>query len=172
MYERAAKCDENKEKYEIYRDKFINYRLLFARVVYEKLASEKDGKICTQQAQLKTKTLPSFWLYNSHFKREKAKFDITKNCDKFISQKEEIKLFSLNKFNQICGFLYKNVSEICSNPPEIKAQIRARNLLLNSDEFAQGFSPIIIIDEICTGRYIFEAKSDIFLDVREILVTF
>lgn len=172
LYECAAKCDENKKKYEIYRDKFINYRLLFARVVYEKLASEKDGKICTQQAQLNAKTLSSFWLYNSHFKREKAKFDIATNCDKFISQKEEIKLFSLDKFNQICGFSYKNVSEICSNPPEIKAQIRARNLLLNSDEFAQGFSPIIIIDEIKAGRYFFEAKSDIFLDVREILVTF
>mgnify|MGYP000207791315 CR=1 FL=1 len=84
----------------------------------------------------------------------------------------ELYLYTLNKFNQICGFSYKNINEICSNPLEIKAQIRARNLLLNSDEFAQGFSPIIIIDEICAGRYIFEAKSDIFLDVREILVTF
>ena len=116
--------------------------------------------------------MPSYFLLYSHFKREKAKFDIATNCDKFISQKEEIKLFSLDKFNQICGFSYKNVSEMCSNPPEVKAQIRARNLLLNSDEFAQGFSPIIIINEIKAGRYFFEAKSDIFLDVREILVTF
>ena len=137
------------QKYEILRDKFMNYRLLWAKVM-------RDDEI-----------IPSFWLYGSHFKRNLARFGVDEICDKFFSQKEEIKLLSLKFFNENFGFDYKSTKEIIFDPPSVTMQQNIRQNLTKN----LGFSPIVIIDEIKKAKYFFEAKSDIFLDVREILVT-
>lgn len=147
FYENVRNLEAKGEKFKIVKDKFLNYRLLNFKILFD------------------TKVAPSFVIFNSHFKREQAKFSIDKSCEIFYA-KDEIKLVKLSKMNEILGLNYKNVSEILKQPLSLEEQ----EILRVKMGFGGGFSPIIIVDEIPNSRVEIQAKSDTFWDVREILV--
>ena len=148
FYKKLCSLEKKGVKFSVLRDRFLNYRLLRAWIKF-------DGEV-----------VPSFVLFGSHFTRENVKFSIERKCEIFCSDKGEIKILSLAKFNEISRSNFKSVSEALKNPPSLARQNKARAALCA----AGSLSPIIVTDEIRAAKVQIYGLSRIFLDVREILV--
>ena len=148
FYKKLCPLERKGVKFSVLRDRFLNYRLLRAWIKF-------DGEV-----------VPSFVLFGSHFTRENVKFSVERECEIFCSDKGEIKILSLAKFNEISRSNFKSVSEMLKNPPSLARQNKARAALCA----AGSLSPIIVTDEIRAAKVQIYGLSRIFLDVREILV--
>ena len=148
FYKKLCSLEKKGVKFSVLRDRFLNYRLLRAWIKF-------DGEV-----------VPSFVLFGSHFTRENVSFSIERECEIFCSDKGEIKILSLAKFNEISRSNFKSVSEALKNPPSLARQNKARAALCA----AGSLSPIIVTDEIRAAKVQIYGLSRIFLDVREILV--
>ncbi|WP_297920849.1 epoxyqueuosine reductase QueH [uncultured Campylobacter sp.] len=148
FYKKLCSLEKKGVKFSVLRDRFLNYRLLRAWIKF-------DGRVA-----------PSFVLFGSHFTRENVKFSIERKCEIFCSDKGEIKILSLAKFNEISRSNFKSVSEMLKNPPSLARQNKTRAALCA----AGSLSPIIVTDEIRAAKVQIYGLSRIFLDVREILV--
>ena len=144
FYKKLCSLEKNGVKFSVLRDRFLNYRLLRAWIKF-------DGRV-----------VPSFVLFGSHFMRENVKFSIERECEIFCSDKREIKILSLAKFNEISRSNFKSVSEMLKNPPSLARQNKARAALCA----AGSLSPIIVTDEIRAAKVQIYGLSGIFLDVR------
>lgn len=130
-----------KEEFDIKKEKILNYRLLWGKV------SCNDSVI------------DSFVLYNSHFKKEINKFEIKEFVDEFYTNKDEINLISLDKFNKINNSDFKNLKELKKNF-SLNDQINFRFKFCG----AFSLSPIIILNDKFKGKFLIQMKSEIFLD--------
>lgn len=148
FYKKLCSLEKKGVKFSVLRDRFLNYRLLRAWIKF-------DGKVA-----------PSFVLFGSHFTRENVKLSIERECEIFCSDKGEIKILSMAKFNEISRSNFKSVSEMLKNPPSLARQNKTRAALCA----AGSLSPIIVTDEIRAAKVQIYGLSRIFLDVREILV--
>ena len=148
FYKKLCSLERKGVKFSVLRDRFLNYRLLRAWIKF-------DGEV-----------VPSFVLFGSHFTRENVKFSVERECEIFCSDKGEIKILSLAKFNEISRSNFKSVSEMLKNPPSLARRNKARAALCA----AGSLSPIIVTDEIRAAKVQIYGLSRIFLDVREILV--
>ena len=148
FYKKLCSLERKGVKFSVLRDRFLNYRLLRAWIKF-------DGEV-----------VPSFVLFGSHFTRENVKLSVERGCEIFCSDKGEIKILSLTKFNEISRSNFKSVSEMLKNPPSLACQNKARTAL----RVAGSLSPIIVTDEIRAAKVQIYGLSRIFLDVREILV--
>ena len=148
FYKKLCSLERKGVKFSVLRDRFLNYRLLRAWIKF-------DGEV-----------VPSFVLFGSHFTRENVKFSVERECEIFCSDKGEIKILSLAKFNEISRSNFKSVSEMLKNPLSLARQNKTRAALCA----AGSLSPIIVTDEIRAAKVQIYGLSRIFLDVREILV--
>lgn len=148
LYKKIIKLEKNGEKFEIFRDKFINYRLLNCFVKFD------------------DKPVKSYILWNSHFKRKFIKFQIPQNCEKFFSDKDEVKIFSLKEFAKISGLKISNIDEILNTPLKISKELKIRAKITE----ISSFSPIIIVENLPACKVEISSFSNIYLDIREILV--
>lgn len=148
FYKKLRSLEKNGVKFSVLHDRFLNYRLLRAWIKF-------DGEV-----------VPSFVLFGSHFTRENVKLSVERECEIFCSDKGEIKILSLAKFNEISRSNFKSASEMLKNPPSLARQNKARTALCA----AGSLSPIIVTDEIRVAKVQIYGLSRIFLDVREILV--
>lgn len=148
FYKKLCSLERKGVKFSVLRDRFLNYRLLRAWIKF-------DGRV-----------VPSFVLFGSHFTRENVKLSIERECEIFCSDKGEIKILNLAKFNEISRSNFKSVSEMLKNPPSLARQNKTRAALCA----AGSLSPIIVTDEIRAAKVQIYGLSRIFLDVREILV--
>ena len=148
FYKKLCSLERKGVKFSVLRDRFLNYRLLRAWIKF-------DGR-----------AVPSFVLFGSHFTRENVKLSIERKCEIFCSDKGEIKILNLAKFNEISRSNFKSVSEMLKNPPSLARQNKTRTALCA----AGSLSPIIVTDEIRAAKVQIYGLSRIFLDVREILV--
>ncbi|MFR8440837.1 MAG: epoxyqueuosine reductase QueH [Campylobacter sp.] len=148
FYKKLCSLERKGVKFSVLRDRFLNYRLLRAWIKF-------DGEV-----------VPSFVLQGSHFMRENVKLSVERECEIFCSDKGEIKILNLAKFNEISRSNFKSVSEMLKNPPSLARQNKARAALCA----AGSLSPIIVTDEIRAAKVQIYGLSRIFLDVREILV--
>ncbi|WP_299040814.1 epoxyqueuosine reductase QueH [uncultured Campylobacter sp.] len=149
LYKKVRKLEQKRVEFDLIRQKILNYRLYFGRV------------------KIDTNVVPSYFIFYSHFKLKSSKFNIEVLSEQVNVNKDDIKLISLAKFNSIGGFKYKNIMELLINPPKIKKELKLRKMLTGL-EF--NLSPIIVLDEIKTGRYIIEANSKIYHSSIELAV--
>ena len=148
FYKKLCSLERKGVKFSVLRDRFLNYRLLRAWIKFDE------------------RVVPSFVLFGSHFTRENVSFSIERKCEIFCSDKGEIKILNLAKFNEISRSNFKSVSEMLKNPPSLARQNKTRATLCA----AGSLSPIIVTDEIRAAKVQIYGLSRIFLDVREILV--
>lgn len=136
------------EKFRLQKDSFVNYRLLRGLVKFDE------------------KAIKSYFLFNSHFERNLVKFSINYECDEFV--KNDIRVFSFDKFKELLGLNFKSFDEFLKNPLSVNEELNLREKICQKGSF----SPIIIVEKIAPAKVKIEAFSKIYLDVREILVTF
>ena len=148
FYRNLRALEKQKVKFRLQKDSFINYRLLRGLVKFDE------------------KVIKSYFLFNSHFERNLMKFSINYECDEFV--KNEIRVFSFDKFKELLGLKFKSFDEFLKNPLSVNEELNLREKICEKGSF----SPIIVIEKLVPAKVEIVAFSKIYLDVREILVTF
>ena len=150
LYHRRDDLDAKDIPFKIIKQKFLNYRLLSGRVKVNK------------------EVIPSYILCYSVLERKKvsARIEHERNDIAYLN-KEEIKLISLDIFNDIAGTNYRNVKSIMYNPPTFQAELNLRNKITKNP---YGLSPIIIVNDVIDGKYDIEINAKIYEDVKEDII--
>ncbi|MBT0882275.1 epoxyqueuosine reductase QueH [Campylobacter sp. 2018MI13] len=141
FFKKVVRLESKNQQFSIIREKFLNYRLLYARIKANK------------------NTAKAFVLFYSHFKSRKINLSLDISKELIMCNKDELCVISFKKANEF--FKYENYEEFLKNPPSIKKQISFRAKLFNH----YNLSPIIIIENIPEKIEII-AKSIIFEDTR------
>lgn len=141
FFKKVVRLESKNKQFSIIREKFLNYRLLYARIKANK------------------NTTKAFVLFYSHFKSRKINLSLDASKELIMCNKDELCVISFKKANEF--FKYENYEEFLKNPPSIKKQISFRAKLFNH----YNLSPIIIIENIPEKIEII-AKSIIFEDTR------
>ena len=152
LYQTICERENENKAFKLKREKFLNYRLLSAKVVYQ------------------TEVIPSYFLFYSLCKKEqfKARIEYIHDDIGYIN-KEEMYLISLRKFNLLAHVQYKNVKELLYFPPPLEVEMAIRRALCQGSFLA--LSPIVVIDTIEEKReYTFFIQSKSYQDIREVLV--
>jgi predicted adenine nucleotide alpha hydrolase (AANH) superfamily ATPase len=134
----------------IIKQKFLNYRLLSAKVEANK------------------QTIPSYFLFYSTTTKELTKGKIEKVVDNIgYFNKDEIKFITLKYFNQLLDTNYKNIYELIYNPPIVEDEIKLRyKLTANSYDL----SVIVVLDNLPTSKLEIICKSKTYSDTKEIIL--
>jgi disulfide oxidoreductase YuzD len=114
--------------------------------------------------------VPAYALSYSTLLRKKAQGKIQYNIDDvYYFNREEIKLISLETFNKLGNFNFKNIYELIFNAPTIDEEFSIRNSINSS---AYDLSPIIIVEQIIDSKLNIYLDSKIYEDIREKLIIF
>ncbi len=151
LYEKRIKLEEQGMKYELQKERFLNFRTLRAYI------------------KTQNKTIPSYFLSYSYIKRKKAKLKVEK-CIKGIyhSNRESIKIVEIKRLNKILNKDYKSVKELLKNPLKIEDEIQIRGKIEKS---FYSLSPILIVDKVNFKNFEIYCETELYQDVREVLYT-
>lgn len=141
IFKQINKLEKQNKNYELIREKFLNYRLLYARI------RSNDN------------VLKAVVLFYSHFKTRKIKLKLDSSKDFIFCNKDDICIIAFNKANEY--FKVNDFESFYKNPPNINKQILFRKKIFNH----YSLSPIIILEKMPDNIEII-AKSIIFDDTK------
>lgn len=151
LYRYRNELEDKDISYKIIREKFLNYR-------------QFSFKIYANADEI----IDSYALFYSILNRKKTQGNIEfsdKNI--YYFSREEIKFITLEFFNLIGNFNYKNIKELIFNPPRVDQEIIFRTNLSSSN---YDLSPIIIVNEIPKTKLFIELDAKFYEDSREKLI--
>lgn len=148
LYEKVAECEKMGISFSLDRSYFLNYRLLFGSVKFNKI------------------TIPSYFFLYSNFKRNSVKITLENESEITNTLRDGVIFLSLKRLNFMLKSEYKSVLELCKNPPNFDDEICLRAKISGH----MSLNPIIVLDKLQAGRYEIFAKNVLFNDSREILI--
>ena len=151
LYRQRNILEDNNKKYKIIKQKFLNYRLLNAKIIANK------------------KVIPSYFLPYSVLKNGKltGKIIFEKN-DIYYFDKDGVKFISLKTFNKINNTNYKNIQELNTDPLDFDSEINCRFQLLHN---YFDLSCLIVLDTILTTKIEVICDSKVYEDIKEKIIS-
>jgi len=135
----------------IIKQRFLNYRLLSAKVIIDKIV------------------VPSYFLFYSTLKGKKSIGRIEKIIDNVgYFNRDELKIISLEMFNSLAQSDYKTVTELVYNPLNFDKEIEVRNKITYNNTF--DLSTIIVLENIPDVKVSVFSEFKTYDDVKEILL--
>ncbi|AQW83785.1 putative DUF208 domain protein [Campylobacter pinnipediorum subsp. pinnipediorum] len=147
LYKNVRECEEKGIIFTLKRNSFLNYRLLRAFVRFD------------------SKTIPSYFMLYSNFKRNFIKFNLQEQADENTNLRDGIVLLSISRFNTLFNTNFKDTTQLCKNPLSIENELKIREELSGT----MSLNPIIILDDVKLGKYEIYAKNELYQDSKEIL---
>ena len=137
-----------KENCNIIKQRFLNYRLLSAKVLIQK------------------KAVPSYFLCYSTLKNNKT----TGRIEKYINNigylnRDEVKIITLEYFNILAKSNYKNIFELIYSPLKFQEELNLRQIIVNNSFY--DLSCIIVLDKVPDIKIEVACSSKIYDDVKE-----
>lgn len=150
LYKRRNTLEANGDEYKIIKNRFLNYRLLSGKVLVKK--------------QIK----PSYIFPYSIINRGKTngRIDYKKDGVNYLNR-DEVKIISLEKYNELSNTNYASVKELMYNPPLFEKEIQIRAKIIKSP---YDLSAIIVLDEILDEKYEIFMDAQTYDDVREEII--
>jgi len=138
---------DNQKDFNIIKQRFLNYRLLSGKVIVNK------------------EVIPSYiFCYSTlRAKKTKAKVEKTINNISYLNR-DEVKLITLDYFNELSNSDYKNIYELIYNPLKFKDELDLRNKIINS---FYDLSAILVLENIPKTNMEIFIDSRVFDDVKE-----
>jgi predicted adenine nucleotide alpha hydrolase (AANH) superfamily ATPase len=151
LYSKRLELEEDGEKYEIVKERFLNYRLKYALL------------------KIKKKVVVSHILPYSTLKRGYTRGTIQKKVgDLHYLNRDEVVFIPLKTYNEIGNLNYSSIRELIFNPPSFDDEVKIRFKILNNH---YSLSAIVVVDEIKNDKKIeLKIDSEIYEDVIERLV--
>jgi predicted adenine nucleotide alpha hydrolase (AANH) superfamily ATPase len=136
--------------YQLIKQRFLNYRLLSGCVKIQK------------------QTVYSYFLAYSTLKSKKTNGRVEHVInDIAYFNRDELKIISITKFNELANTQYKNVQELNYNTLEFSKEVELRNEILDS---AFDMSCVVVLDEIPTLKLDITLDAKVYDDVREKII--
>jgi predicted adenine nucleotide alpha hydrolase (AANH) superfamily ATPase len=150
LYKKRMELEDQGIDYRIIKERFLNYRLLHASV--------KVGD----------SVIPSYPLFYSTINRTSTEGKIDFEIDgQFFLNREEVRFITLETFNTLTSFTYKNTKELIFNAPSIDTEMALRTQL-SKNPF--NTSAIIVVDTIPTEKISLLLETKTYEDTKEQLI--
>jgi len=151
LYSSRNQLEDDGIAYKIVRQKFLNYRQFNF-----KLISGKENVI--DAYALSYSTLQR--------KRAQGRIEFAINGVNYFNR-EEAKFITLEDFNSFHATHYKSIKELIYTPLEIEKELEFREKITDSN---YDLSPIVIVDEIPSGKLTIILDAKTYEDTREKLI--
>ena len=151
LYTSRNKLEDEGKKYKIVRQKFLNYRQFFVKLIAGKKENITAHALCYS-------TLPR--------KKAQGRIEFTLN-DIHYFNREEVKFITLAYYNNFFSSRYKNVQELIFHPQNIEEELRLREHICDS---AYDLSPIVVVDTIPQIKLTLHIDAKVYEDTREKLI--
>ena len=139
------------ENCNIIKQRFLNYRLLNAKVIINK------------------EVIPSYFLFYSTLKGKKSIGRVEKTINNIAYfNRDELKIISLDTFNALSNKSYQSVIELVYNPLNLQDELEVRNKITYNNQF--DLSTIIVLDTIPTVKVSVFSDFKTYDDVKEVLL--
>lgn len=150
LYQRRNLLEEKKENYKIIKEKFLNYRLLSAKVILNK------------------EVIPSYLFAYSTINRGSTSGRVEFEKDGiFYFNRDEVKLINLAKFNDLAKTSYKSCLELMYKPLAFEEELKLRQKLLKNP---YDLSALIVVDEISFEKYEIFINAKTYEDIKEKII--
>lgn len=146
IYAKRNLYNQYNKKFKIIKQRFLNYRLLSAKVLVQNEVSLTKENVFSHFLPYST--------MNKKIAKGKIEYDIN-NVHYF--NKDEIKIITINTYNNYAKTSYKNVKELIYNPPTFNYEKKVKETLLHN---TCDMSCVIVLDKIPNS------KVEIFLDSK------
>lgn len=136
---------------QIIKQRFLNYRLLGAKVVVQK------------------KVVPSYFLCYSTLKNKKTKTKLEKLINGVgYCNRDEVKIITIDQFNTIASKNYKNTLELQFKPLKFEEELKIRNKILKNSFY--DLSCVIVLDEMYEQNMEIFCDAKVYDDVKEVVI--
>lgn len=151
LYSSRNKLEDEKKEYKIIKEKFLNYRQFFCKLI--------SGK---------KKPIDAYALSYSTLPRKHAQGRIEFTIDNVhYMNREEVKFITLDFFNDFFSTSYKDIKELIYNPPSIDDELKLRGKITQS---SYDLSPIIVVAKIPDTKLTLALDTKTYEDTREKLI--
>ncbi len=151
LYQRRMELEERNIPYRITKHKFLNYRQLSCRLL--------EGK---------TEVIAAHAVAYSTLPRKKAQGRIEYTTGELHHfNRDEIKFITLQHYNSLLGTNYTTLTELIYSPPELAKEHALRMQLLGEP---YDLTPLIVVDEIPSGKLTVELDARVYEDTKEKLI--
>ena len=137
-----------KDNSDIIKQRFLNYRLLSAKVTIQK------------------EIVPSYFLCYSTLKNNKTNGRVEKIIDNIgYLNRDEVKIITLEYFNILANSNYKNIFQLIYNPIKFQKELKLRQIIINNSFY--DLSCIVILDKIPDTKIEIVCNSKIYDDTKD-----
>ncbi len=150
LYKKRNDLETSGTEYKIIKQRFLNYRLLGAKVKVAK------------------NIVPSYIFCYSTINRNNTngRIEYTKNGINYLNR-DEVKIIDINTFNSFANSSYTSVKELMYNPLTFQEELETRDKILRNP---YDLSALIVLDEIKNEKYEIEINAETYEDIKEELV--
>ena len=151
LYEKRIKLEDEKQNYQIVKQRFLNWRL-------------KMGYLRVKKSLVPSHILP-YSTIKSKYSRGKVEYQVE---NLHFMNRDEVKFITLKTYNKLLESNYANIKELIFNTPSFRDELEIRSKLALSP---YDLSAIFVVEEIPNGKIEIFLHSDTYSDVKEVLVT-
>ncbi len=150
LYSSRNKLEDEKKEYKIIKQKFLNYRQFFCKLVSEKKPIDAYALSYSSLPRRRTQGRIEFVVDHVHY-----------------MNREEVKFITLAFFNDFFSTSYKDIKELIYNPPTIDKELDLREKISG---FSYDLSPIVVVSKISDTKLTLTLDTKIYEDTREKLI--
>lgn len=150
LYQKRNDLEEKEKNYKIIKQRFLNYRLLNAKVMVSK------------------KVTPSYVLCYSTLNRGKmnGRIEYSKEGINYLNR-DEVKVLDIHTFNALANTNYKHTIELLYKPLSFEKELEVRNKIVKNP---YDLSALIVLDEIKDEKYEIQIDAKTYDDVKEEII--
>ncbi|MBN2824172.1 MAG: epoxyqueuosine reductase QueH [Campylobacterales bacterium] len=150
LYERRIELEKEGMDYQIIKQRFLNYRLLYAYVKHKN-----------------TFVLSHFLPYSTirgEYSRGKIEYTIN---DVHYFNRDEVKFITLAYYNTLAQRNYLSIVELCFNPPTFEEELAIRNQISKTP---YDLGAIIVVQTLPQTKLEIVCRSKVYEDMQEKLI--
>jgi len=150
LYEKREELEEQNREYEIIKNRFLNWRLLYGIVKQKK------------------ETIPSYILPYSKLKTGYSRGRIERVINNiYYFSRDEIKFITLDYYNHLLNKNYKSIYDINTNAPLFEEDVKIREEIIKN---SYDLSTIIVIENTPNGKFELKIDAKVYEDVKESII--
>jgi len=150
LYERRLELENEGKSYQIIKQRFLNYRLLYGYI------KNKQG------------TIPSYFLPYSSIRGDYSRGKIEYAIEGVhYFNRDEIKFITLEHYNRLAKCDYASIQDLCYHPPKFEEELAVRTQIFWAP---YDLGAIIVVEAIPTTKLEILCQSKLYEDMQEVLI--
>ena len=149
LYQKRWEYEDENIAYKIIKERFLNWR-------------QTMGYLKVKKEIIPAHFLPYSTLKSSY---SRGKIDVHLNEIHYMNR-DEVKFITLDTYNRLGRYHYKNIQELIYSPPTFKEEVTLRQKLIFN---AYDLSCLLVVDTIPTQKIEISYQSHLYEDVKDVL---